>query len=393
MSDRDAVRPGLEDDATDYPEARGPIPANMSDEPSDLTTEPLESTQPEQPGAAAPDDPAGASAPGKRGPSVRLGAVIALAIAAGLVAWLVFRDNGSSSTSRTTPTTTAGTAKPLAVSEKGMRTIAGLGVPIYWAGARSGSTYEMTKTTDDRVLIRYLPAGTKVGASGTFLTVGTYPMKNAFTITSGLARGSGAVAIPIGHGAVAFYSKKTPTNVYVAYPGSNYQIEVYDPTTRAAQQLVFSGQIVPVVGGKGTKPAVPTAASPADLKAASASLGHPIYWAGSTLGQTYELTQAWNGNVYVRYLPAGVKVGTKTPYLTVATYPVLNALAAVRRTAATSTAHTINLPDGGLAVVDDRYPRSIHLAYPNSDYQVEVFDPSATRGRQLVTSGKIVPFS
>ena len=67
-------------------------------------------------------------------------------------------------------------------------------------------------------------------------------------------------------------------------------------------------------------------------------------------GSTYELTQASNGNVYVRYLPKGAAVGTKKPYLTVATYPVLNALEAVRRTANSSTAHTIDLPGGGLAV-------------------------------------------
>ena len=36
--------------------------------------------------------------------------------------------------------------------------------PVYWVGARSGSTYELTQTDDGRTYIRYLPAGTRVGA-------------------------------------------------------------------------------------------------------------------------------------------------------------------------------------------------------------------------------------
>ncbi len=49
----------------------------------------------------------------------------------------------------------------------------------------------------------------------------------------------------------------------------------------------------------------------------------------------------------------------------------------------------IKLEDGGLAVIDKSYPKSIHLAYPGSDFQVEVFHPSADQVRRLVSSGRV----
>jgi hypothetical protein len=129
------------------------------------------------------------------------------------------------------------------------------------------------------------------------------------------------------------------------------------------------------------------------LKSFAASLGHPIYWAGPRPGNTYELMQTSNGNVFIRYLPPGVKVGAPAGYLTVATYPFPNALEAIQRTARGNKTGTIRLTGGGLAVVDGQYPKSIHLAYPRSDFQVEVFDPSPARVRQIVSSLKIVRVS
>ena len=317
-----------------------------------------------------------------RGRQIRIGAVVAVALAIGFVLWLVLR-NGDSSPSAAAPTAAA-TSTSVPISVKGLHSLAVLGVPIYWAGERSGVKYEMTKSGDDRVLVRYLPAGAQIGTRTPYLTIGTYRVKNAFAVTNRLARSGTSEAIPVGHGGVAFYSRTRPTNVYLAYPGSSSQIEVYDPSAAAAHQLVFSGQVAPVAGVS-TKTPPPKAVSPAALAALEGSLGHPVYWAGTMRGSTYELTQAWSGNVYVRYLPNGAAVGAKKPYLTVATYPVLNALEAVRRTANSSTAHTIDLPGGGLAVVDARDPRSVYVAYPNSNYQVEVFAPSPARARSVAS--------
>jgi hypothetical protein len=69
---------------------------------------------------------------------------------------------------------------------------------------------------------------------------------NATGVLKGLAKQSGEKTLSVPGGGIAVYGASTPTNVYVAYPGSNLQIEVYDPSAERAQQLVTSGQVVAV---------------------------------------------------------------------------------------------------------------------------------------------------
>lgn len=191
--------------------------------------------------------PEGAPAQNKRTTAIRVGGVVGVAVALGVGLWLVLRDNGSSSTSPTSPPPVTGTnSSPVPISLNGLQTIARLGIPIYWAGKRPGTTFEMTKKADNGILIRYLPAGVPVGVKVPYLTVGTYPVKHAFGVTSKLAAQQGSVSIPVGENRVATYSSSRPTNVYLAEKGRDYQIEVYDPTPDRAQQLVRSGQIEPV---------------------------------------------------------------------------------------------------------------------------------------------------
>ena len=128
----------------------------------------------------------------------------------------------------------------------------------------------------------------------------------------------------------------------------------------------------------------PVAASRHRLRVLAASLGHPIFWLGPEPGYTYELTQTQNGKIYIRYLPHGVRVGSAKPYLTVATYPFPGAFPAIQR---------LTQARGALAVVDGQYPKSIHLAYPGSNFQVEVYDPLPSTTRKIVASREIVPVS
>jgi hypothetical protein len=142
--------------------------------------------------------------------------------------------------------TGAGGSGPTGASIADLRRLAAsLGHPIYWAGPLRGFVYELTRTPDGRVYVRYLPSGVAVGSTKPFLTVATYPVPNAFAATKAAGVGDGAVHIAIRNG-VAFYSRQRPTSVYLAYPGSNYQIEVFDPSPRAAHRIVASGQVQPV---------------------------------------------------------------------------------------------------------------------------------------------------
>ncbi len=47
-------------------------------------------------------------------------------------------------------------------------------------------------------------------------------------------------------GAVAFFNKARPTNVYVAQAGSDEQVEVFDPSAVHAHELVAGGKVQPV---------------------------------------------------------------------------------------------------------------------------------------------------
>ena len=342
----------------------------------------------EAPGEA---DPARAH----RRPRIHPGAVIALAIGVGLVAWFVLRDNGHS------PAATPAASNSFAITPKNLGRLAiSIKQPIFWLGRKAGYTYEVTRGRRGKIYVRYLPAGVAVGSGKPYLTVATYPFPGAYAALEKQAAAKGAVTAKLADRGIALLDNSYPESVHVAYPNVPYQVEVYDPTSFRSMQLVSAGKVaslgsLPPSGGTSapsvTAPGTaPVAASVGDLKALAARLGHPIYWAGPRPGYTYELTQTQSGKVYIRYLPSGAKLGDPRPrFLTVATYPFPGAYAAVAKTA--NGAARIGLAHGGVAAVDNAYPKSIHLAFPGVSYQVEVYDPSPGTGRKLVASGTITP--
>jgi hypothetical protein len=48
------------------------------------------------------------------------------------------------------------------------------------------------------------------------------------------------------HGAVAFFSRSRPTNVYVAFGGGGEQIEVFDPSAQRVHALIAAHRLKPV---------------------------------------------------------------------------------------------------------------------------------------------------
>jgi hypothetical protein len=310
-----------------------------------------------------------------------LAVVLLVAALVGFVVWwtLIRSSGGSGSTAATA-------SGAVAVSQSGLQTIAGLGHPIYWAGPRTGVTYELTQTPDGRVYLRYLPSGTEVGSPKTFLTVATYPLAGAYSVTKRVASQPGAVRVPVGDGGIAFYHARRPTSVYVAYPGSSYQVEVFDPSPSQARGLVSGGAVSEVPAASNGPAVAKTAAvavAPAALAKLAAKLGRPVYWAGTKAGMTYELTQTPDGRVYVRYLPAGVAVGAPHPYLTVGTYPVENAYAVTKAAAKKPGSVLVKVP-GGVAFYGGSRPTSVYVAFPGIDEQIEVFDPSPVAARSAV---------
>jgi hypothetical protein len=121
-------------------------------------------------------------------------------------------------------------------------------------------------------------------------------------------------------------------------------------------------------------------------------LGHDVFWAGSRSGVTYELTRTAKGKVFIRYLPSGVEVRDARPdFLTVGTYPKPDAYPTLKRFSTTEDAVSRRIGGGGIAVYSSAAPKSIYVAYPDSDLQIEVYDPAPGRGMRLVSSGQVEP--
>lgn len=176
--------------------------------------------------------------PALRAPQLRLGALLALGLATFLVGWLLIGGDDKPSQSPTGAS---------AASEAELREFAASAPhPVYWAGPRQGQTYELTKTADGRVYVRYLPADAKPGdPRPQFLTVGTYPRANAYAELKRASRADGAVARKLPQGGLAVLSRGS-SSVYFGYPDAAYQVEVYAPSPGSARNLVLAGQIVPV---------------------------------------------------------------------------------------------------------------------------------------------------
>jgi hypothetical protein len=170
-------------------------------------------------------------------------ALLAAAVAAG--AWIA-SDEGDTESTASEPE--AAGAPSLATDDRELaRRAASVGHVVYWAGPIANRRYELTQTRDGRAYVRYLTAGAEAGdVRPQFLTVGTYPVEDAFATTKAAAARDEALPVRAPAGSVAFTTTARPQSVYLAYEGSDLQIEVFHPAPQQARELVESGRIRPV---------------------------------------------------------------------------------------------------------------------------------------------------
>jgi hypothetical protein len=285
----------------------------------------------------------------RRGPAAGLGhrglLLVGLGLAAlvAILAWVLVGRGDDVDAARTTR------APAAAVTLDQLTALAGaIPHPVYWAGRDPSARYEFTQTKDGRTYVRYLSPDAKPGAPrAEYLTVGTYPQSGALATLKATAAGQGAPLIKLRDGGLAFQDTARPTSVYLAYPASDFQVEVFDPSADRAAGLVRAGKVGAVVQPSSV------AATRADLRSLGRELGHPVFWAGGDTDATYELTRTSDGRVFVRYLTGGAAVGDSSPdFLTVGTYPQKDALAKLRSAATAQGASTMPVAGGGLAYVD-----------------------------------------
>lgn len=147
-------------------------------------------------------------------------------------------------------------------------------------------------------------------------------------------------------------------------------------------------------GSKSAESAVPVGAptvlSESQLRAYGAAQPTPVYWAGPLPNRRYEVTRTSNGRYFVRYLTPRASVGDPAArFLTVGTYPGTNAYGALRTIAKRPGQEAVRTKSGALVVYDKKKPTSVYFSFPKQNFQVEVFDPRASRAQRFVFSGKV----
>ena len=128
----------------------------------------------------------------------------------------------------------------------------------------------------------------------------------------------------------------------------------------------------------------------AALRKAATGQDTPIYWAGLTKGSELELSQPSADRTYVRYLPSGVEAGDPQPFLTVGSYRFKDPTGALRSRGSQASGVLASAPGGGVVYFDRTNPKSVYLAYPGTEVEIEVFAPDFKEALQLVTDGRIV---
>jgi hypothetical protein len=174
---------------------------------------------------------------------------------------------------------------------------------------------------------------------------------------------------------------KTPTRIFAVLGG-----------LIAAALIVWvaleSGDSKSETDAQGTEPEI---VSVATLRKAAAAQHTPVYWAGLTKGSELELSQPSADRTYVRYLPSGVEAGDPQPFLTVGSYRFEDPTAALRSRGGEPSGVLATAPGGGVVYFERSNPKSVYLAYPGTEVEIEVFAPDFKEALQLVTDGRIVP--
>ncbi|HET8815540.1 MAG TPA: hypothetical protein VFM51_11380 [Solirubrobacterales bacterium] len=176
---------------------------------------------------------------------VRITAVIAVALAVGLLIWLLLI-KGDDSSSEPDPGPSGPQAAQVVPESELLTALEGVGYPVYWAGPRAGVEYEVSRPEEGRTFVRYLPEGESPETERPFLTVGSYQQPDALARIEELGQKPGAVLVKIAGEGAAYSEGPNATNAYLAFPGVDTQVEVFDPQAGQALRLIRSGAIVPV---------------------------------------------------------------------------------------------------------------------------------------------------
>ncbi|MEX2107540.1 MAG: hypothetical protein WD827_01485 [Solirubrobacterales bacterium] len=140
-------------------------------------------------------------------------------------------------------------------------------------------------------------------------------------------------------------------------------------------------------------PATCSSVPPKGLFKLADAANYPVYWAGPIPNTELELTPPTDGNAYVRYLTGDAEADDpRAEYLTIGTYPVVDAQQALRDAANTTERDSMLWPEAGYEVLGSAEETSAYMVFDDQpDLQIEIYDPTPKRAFSLARSGRICP--
>jgi hypothetical protein len=170
----------------------------------------------------------------KHTPVFFVGLITAVALISAFITFGIAQQIKPTVDSRTT--LAAKTSGGVCLSEKELRKlVTEQKVNAYWAGPVSNATYSLNTTSVGQVFVRYVLKGQNCDSeTKEFRVIATYAVAGAYDSTKAAGSQSNGVSLANADGSIVYFNKDVPTNVYVAYPGIDYQIEIYDPNPKDA---------------------------------------------------------------------------------------------------------------------------------------------------------------
>lgn len=134
----------------------------------------------------------------------------------------------------------------VALTEAQLRVqVKAIGSSIYWAGSVANSLYTLNHIKSGQDFIRYLPDGKGLSdQSQNYRVIATYEDATAYATVTTAAKTNGGVSLTNPDGSFVYYSKATPTHVYLVFKNLPYQIEIFDPVPGASLKLATTPGII-----------------------------------------------------------------------------------------------------------------------------------------------------
>lgn len=123
-------------------------------------------------------------------------------------------------------------------------------ITAYWAGPVANATYSINTSTAGQVFVRYVLKGQNCDSeSKDFRVIATYSVTGAYDSTKAAGSQSNGVSLANPDNSIVYFNKDVPTNVYLAYQGIDYQIEIYDPNPKDAVTIATTANKIQLIRG------------------------------------------------------------------------------------------------------------------------------------------------